>query len=133
MAGRPSRTPRGEEGPFTSTPLHRTTSCSPKCLSPSKPRLSFRLGSREHGRRPRATTCGNRHGRRGTTGATEGEKGAGRAAAPPPGTHMLLTSVPAAFSSTSSVTSRPAGNWGCCGEDTPTQLQPTLALAQNQA
>lgn len=45
---------------------------------------------------------------------------------------MLLTSVPAAFSSTSSVTSRPAGNWGCCGEDTPTQLQPMLALAQNQ-
>lgn len=35
------------------------------------------------------------------------------------GTHMLLTSVPAAFSNTSSVTSRPAGNWGCCGEATP--------------
>lgn len=32
------------------------------------------------------------------------------------GTHILLTSVPAAFSSTSSVTSRPAGNWGCCRE-----------------
>lgn len=132
MAGRPSRTPRGEEGPFTSTPLHRTTSCSPKCLSPSKPRLSFPLGSREHVG-PEPPRVGTGHGRRGTTGATEGEKGAGRAAAPAPGTHMLLTSVPAAFSSTSSVTSRPAGNWGCCGEDTPTQLQPTLALAQNQA
>lgn len=43
---------------------------------------------------------------------------------------MLLTSVPAAFSSTSSVTSRPAGNWGCCREDTTTQPQPHLALAQ---
>lgn len=31
-----------------------------------------------------------------------------------PQTYMLLTSVPAAFSNTSSVTSRPAGNWGCC-------------------
>lgn len=82
---------------------------------------------------PEPPRAGTGHGRRGTTGATEGEKGAGRATAPPPGTHMLLTSVPAAFSSTSSVTSRPAGNWGCCGEDTPTQLQPTLALAQNQA
>lgn len=44
---------------------------------------------------------------------------------------MLLMSVPAAFSNTSSVTSRPAGNWGCCGQDTHTQLQPMLALAQN--
>lgn len=40
---------------------------------------------------------------------------------------MLLTSVPAVFSSTSSVTSRPAGNWGCYKEDTPTQLRPMLA------
>lgn len=29
---------------------------------------------------------------------------------------MSLMSVPAAFSNTSSVTSRPAGNWGCCRE-----------------
>ena len=45
---------------------------------------------------------------------------------------MLLTSVPAAFSNTSSVTSRPAGNSGCCGEDTPTQPQPLSALAQHR-
>lgn len=75
MAGRPSRTPRGEEGPFTSTPLHRTTSCSPKCLSPSKPRLSFPLGSREHGRRPRATTCGTGTEGEGPPGPLRGRRG----------------------------------------------------------
>lgn len=31
-------------------------------------------------------------------------------------THMLFTSVPAAFSNTSSVTSRPGGNSGCFGK-----------------
>lgn len=44
---------------------------------------------------------------------------------------MLLTSVPAVFSSTSSVTSRPAGNWGCYRDNTPTQVRPLLAPAQN--
>lgn len=104
--------PRWEEGAqFTHAPLQRTAIPQPRMPdSKETPGLWFSLRAPRLGTPAPAAHCG----------------------APTRGTHMLLTSVPAVFSSTSSVTSRPAGNWGCYKEDTPhsgeAQAEPSSEL-----